>query len=493
MKLFAVLLLLLATSISSIYAESTSPQLLENWGTGFKMKLRLPVLSKVEGGWKINLKFSKPIQTLHIWRALIVSGSGDEFELENMSWNPNLGECTFLEMEFMADKKISGEAAATAVVTFTRKSPGIDNSGGGNACGATTSPSSTDAPNTVGPNPTTEEGIPTGEESVEAKPQSEWYEAFNMLFKLEVLSAVNGGWKIKIHFSVPVERLEIWQANFIKKSDDGRVFEVDNKDYNANLPQCAFLEMPFIAHKVQRVYTNPTATVYFQRKNPGSGNSDNANACISTTAPPTDAPTTANPNPTTEQVTTEVSTSQPATDAPTTANPNPTTEQVTTAVSTTQPPTDAPTTSNPNPSTEGATTAQPITTENPTTISSPYNYDEVLHKSILFYEAQRSGKLPASNRVPWRKDSALGDKGDNGEDLTGGWYDAGDHVKFGFPMASSVTVLAWGLIQYRDAYQAAGELNAMLDCIKWPLDYFIKAHTAKFEFYGQVSCNTEIE
>jgi hypothetical protein len=43
--------------------------------------------------------------------------------------------------------------------------------------------------------------------------------------------------------------------------------------------------------------------------------------------------------------------------------------------------------------------------------------------SMLFFEAQRSGKLPATQRVTWRKDSALGDKGDNGEDLTGGYYD----------------------------------------------------------------------
>ena len=52
-----------------------------------------------------------------------------------------------------------------------------------------------------------------------------------------------------------------------------------------------------------------------------------------------------------------------------------------------------------------------------------YNLNEVLEKSILFYEAQRSGKLPASNRIPWRGDSALNDRGSNGEDLTGGWYD----------------------------------------------------------------------
>lgn len=54
---------------------------------------------------------------------------------------------------------------------------------------------------------------------------------------------------------------------------------------------------------------------------------------------------------------------------------------------------------------------------------SKYNYDDVLYKSILFYETQRSGKLPADNRIPYRGDSALNDKGANGEDLTGGWYD----------------------------------------------------------------------
>ena len=48
---------------------------------------------------------------------------------------------------------------------------------------------------------------------------------------------------------------------------------------------------------------------------------------------------------------------------------------------------------------------------------------EVLHKSILFYEAQGSGDLPDTNRIPWRHDSALNDKGSNSEDLTGGWYD----------------------------------------------------------------------
>jgi hypothetical protein len=52
-----------------------------------------------------------------------------------------------------------------------------------------------------------------------------------------------------------------------------------------------------------------------------------------------------------------------------------------------------------------------------------YDYKEVLRDSLLFYEAQRSGKLPADQKVTWRKDSALNDRGQNGEDLTGGYYD----------------------------------------------------------------------
>jgi len=51
------------------------------------------------------------------------------------------------------------------------------------------------------------------------------------------------------------------------------------------------------------------------------------------------------------------------------------------------------------------------------------DYYKVLKLSLLFYEAQRSGKLPRDNRIPWRGDSALLDAGWKGEDLTGGYYD----------------------------------------------------------------------
>jgi hypothetical protein len=103
-----------------------------------------------------------------------------------------------------------------------------------------------------------------------------------------------------------------------------------------------------------------------------------------------------------------------------------------------------------------------------------YNYAEVLQKSIYFYEAQRSGKLPRNNRVRWRGNSGLKDGADNKIDLTGGWYDAGDHVKFGFPMATSTTLLAWGVLEYEDAYKKSSQYNHLLDNLRWVMTILSK-------------------
>ena len=82
----------------------------------------------------------------------------------------------------------------------------------------------------------------------------------------------------------------------------------------------------------------------------------------------------------------------------------------------TEGPTANPTTANPDATTEEAITNGQCTTQ-------LTNYKDAIHKSLLFYEAQRSGKLPADNRIPWARDSALTDGSDVGVDLTGGYYD----------------------------------------------------------------------
>ncbi|XP_052821138.1 endoglucanase E-4-like [Mya arenaria] len=102
-----------------------------------------------------------------------------------------------------------------------------------------------------------------------------------------------------------------------------------------------------------------------------------------------------------------------------------------------------------------------------------YDYAKALGMSILFYDAQRSGRLPANNPISWRGDSAVND-GADGHDLSGGWYDAGDHVKFNLPMSFSSWVLNYGFIKFQDAYENSGQKDMMCDMAKWPLEYFLK-------------------
>lgn len=109
----------------------------------------------------------------------------------------------------------------------------------------------------------------------------------------------------------------------------------------------------------------------------------------------------------------------------------------------------------------------------------PDNYTLALHKALMFFNAQKSGKLPKHNNVSWRGNSCMqdGKKSDSSsiyKDLVGGYYDAGDAIKFHFPKAFAMTMLSWSVIEYSSKYEAAGELNHVKDIIKWGTDYFLK-------------------
>lgn len=115
-----------------------------------------------------------------------------------------------------------------------------------------------------------------------------------------------------------------------------------------------------------------------------------------------------------------------------------------------------------------------------------YNYGEALQKSLLFYELQRSGALPEETRCNWRGDSALEDGKDAGLDLTGGWFDAGDNVKFNLPMAYTAAMLGWSILDDADAYRESGQLKYAMENVKWANDYFIKCHPQDNVYYYQV-------
>ena len=85
--------------------------------------------------------------------------------------------------------------------------------------------------------------------------------------------------------------------------------------------------------------------------------------------------------------------------------------------------------------------------------SKSQDYARHIELSLLFYECQRSGPLPSNNRIFWRHDSLLDAGSDVNHDLTGGYYDAGDNVKFNFPQASALTLLAWSGIDFSQGYK----------------------------------------
>ncbi|KAJ8429019.1 hypothetical protein Cgig2_014998 [Carnegiea gigantea] len=115
-----------------------------------------------------------------------------------------------------------------------------------------------------------------------------------------------------------------------------------------------------------------------------------------------------------------------------------------------------------------------------------YDYGDALDKTLLFFEAQRSGKLPYSNKVKWRANSAMRDGFSKGVDLVGGYYDAGDHVKFGLPMAFTVTMLSWAAVDFSKDIIAANQMGSTLSAIRWGTDYFLKAHTHPNVLWAQV-------
>ncbi len=101
------------------------------------------------------------------------------------------------------------------------------------------------------------------------------------------------------------------------------------------------------------------------------------------------------------------------------------------------------------------------------TAADDYNYGEALQKSMFFYEVQQCGVLPEWNEVSWRDDCMTNDY------VPGGWFDAGDHLKFTLTNAYSATMLGWGLLQYGDGVEKAGQKTLYENNLQFALDYLV--------------------
>ncbi|CAJ2643841.1 unnamed protein product [Trifolium pratense] len=62
----------------------------------------------------------------------------------------------------------------------------------------------------------------------------------------------------------------------------------------------------------------------------------------------------------------------------------------------------------------------------------------------------------------------------------------GDNVKYGLPMAFTVTTLSWAAIFYKAEFEATKEIGNIQDAIRWGTDYFLKASSRRNRLYVEV-------
>nr|MDE6021488.1 glycoside hydrolase family 9 protein [Ruminococcus sp.] len=141
------------------------------------------------------------------------------------------------------------------------------------------------------------------------------------------------------------------------------------------------------------------------------------------------------------------------------------------------------------------------------------NYAEALGLSLYFYDANECGNDVNDNALTWRGNchtydstaslsSATGLSGDakavvdaaNGgkgtADVSGGYHDAGDHVKFNVTMAFNGASLGWAYYAYPEAFKETGSEAHLFEIMKNTSDYLMK--TTYLDASGNVAaiCHT---
>ncbi|GFH06039.1 endoglucanase 1, partial [Haematococcus lacustris] len=79
----------------------------------------------------------------------------------------------------------------------------------------------------------------------------------------------------------------------------------------------------------------------------------------------------------------------------------------------------------------------------------------------------------------WRSDSHLQDgfgPGGTSKDLSGGLYDAGDHLKLHLPLTMTLATLALGAIEFESSYRSTGQWDTAAATLSRAAQYLIKCH-----------------
>jgi hypothetical protein len=76
--------------------------------------------------------------------------------------------------------------------------------------------------------------------------------------------------------------------------------------------------------------------------------------------------------------------------------------------------------------------------------------------------------------VPWRAAACLTDGKDIGRDLSGGWFDAGDHWTANLTMSFAAMTLAWSAVENPDGFVKSQQMDELLEGLIHVNRYFLK-------------------
>lgn len=263
-------LLLLLYLASLVYSEEIQVKLLDQWPNGFKMKISHVMSQSVTGGWKMTLKFSKPVGQMQFPNAHQVSAAQGNrvFCLTNRQYNANLQAGLKLEMEFIGEKAINNEAAPSATLELHP----------GSSAKCDLSP----PPTIIPPGAT-----PPVQETATAELVKEWPNEFKMRISILMQQKVEGGWKMTLRFPIPVKNLKTPKAFKSWRSQGRKVYVLENHPYNAFLEKCSKLEMIIIGKKKKNSEAPSEAAIEFRRTENWVGGGGGGGCVPSTTQPPT--------------------------------------------------------------------------------------------------------------------------------------------------------------------------------------------------------------
>lgn len=98
------------------------------------------------------------------------------------------------------------------------------------------------------------------------------------------------------------------------------------------------------------------------------------------------------------------------------------------------------------------------------------NYAKLLQYSMYFYDANMCGdQVGETSQMEWRDDCHTGDE------VTGGFHDAGDHAKFGLPAGYTASTLGWGYYEFKDSYDNLGQTAHFKTIMNHFADFFKKS------------------